>query len=74
MMDLKSYEFKKWCNYWYYKHTPTYSGQMTTPWFGAVVSIITESNVILPMDPALFSAYIDIMLGFPANNKNIINT
>lgn len=43
---------------------------MTTPWFGAVVSIITESNVILPMDPALFSAYIDIMLGFPANTKN----
>jgi hypothetical protein len=26
------------------------------------------------MDPALFSAYIDIMLGFPANNKNIIKT
>ena len=47
---------------------------MTIPWFGAVVSIITESNVILPMDPALFSAYIDIMLGFPANNKNIIKT
>jgi hypothetical protein len=42
---------------------------MTIPWFGAVVSIITESNVILPMDPALFSAYIDIMLGFPANKK-----
>jgi hypothetical protein len=29
---------------------------------------------IIPMDPALFSAYIDIMLGFPANKKNIIKT
>lgn len=45
--------------------TPTNSGQVTSPWFGADASMTTEPNTTLPIDPALFSLYTDIMLGFP---------
>jgi hypothetical protein len=50
--------------------TPINCGQFTTPWLGGVVSMITEPDVILLTKPALFSAQIDIIFGFPSNIKS----
>jgi hypothetical protein len=50
--------------------TPINCGHLTTPCLGGVVSMITEPDVILLTNPALFSAQIEIIFGFPTKKNN----